>query len=110
MDDLEFLWNRDNASQMDRPSIDRIDSKGHYVLTNCRFIELLDNIRRKRGVGKLNMEIAEEIRKVYKPRSKVFGAKALGKKYGVRRNTIGKIVNRNTYNYIPTGVNRCPDA
>ena len=28
---------------MDRPSIDRIDPKGNYELSNCRFIELREN-------------------------------------------------------------------
>ena len=28
------------------PSIDRIDSNGHYIFSNCRFIELKENLRR----------------------------------------------------------------
>ena len=31
---------------MKRPSIDRIDSKGHYTLENCRYMELRDNVKR----------------------------------------------------------------
>lgn len=37
--DVEILWHRDNASNMVRPTIDRIDNDGHYELGNCRFIE-----------------------------------------------------------------------
>ena len=48
LDDFEFLWKRDNASQMKRPSIDRIDSDGNYELSNCRFIELKDNCGRNK--------------------------------------------------------------
>jgi len=46
LDDFEFLWKRDNASQMKRPSIDRINSEENYELSNCRFIELSENISR----------------------------------------------------------------
>ena len=41
-DNWEYIKN------LNRPSIDRIDSSGHYSLENIRFIELIDNIRRKR--------------------------------------------------------------
>lgn len=37
--ELEELWDRDNAGKMEWPSIDRIDSGGHYEKSNCRFIE-----------------------------------------------------------------------
>ena len=41
--DLKLLWFRDKAYLMERPSIDRINPDGHYVLDNCRFIELREN-------------------------------------------------------------------
>lgn len=47
VDDFEFLWYRDNAPQMKRPSIDRIDNNGNYELNNCRFIELSENISKR---------------------------------------------------------------
>lgn len=46
LEELEFLWYRDNASSMNNPSIDRIDSGGHYHIDNCRFIEMSENSRR----------------------------------------------------------------
>lgn len=44
--DLEFLWERDNASKMVRPSIDRKDVNGNYSLENCRYVEFNENSRR----------------------------------------------------------------
>ena len=44
---IKYLWFRDRAYLMKRPSIDRINPKGHYVLDNCRYLELIDNIKRQ---------------------------------------------------------------
>lgn len=37
--EYNILWLRDKAYDMQNPSIDRIDSNGHYTFENCRFIE-----------------------------------------------------------------------
>jgi hypothetical protein len=43
--DFKFLWFRDKAYLMKRPSIHRINNDGNYELDNCCFIELTENIR-----------------------------------------------------------------
>lgn len=45
---IKELWIRDKASEMTRPSIDRIDPDGDYTFKNCRFIEMKDNLSRRR--------------------------------------------------------------
>lgn len=47
MAEVKHLWERDGASLMKRPSIDRIMIRGHYELSNCRFMELSDNSSRQ---------------------------------------------------------------
>lgn len=44
--ELKFLWFRDKAYEMKKPSIDRIDNDGNYILENCRYIELSENFNR----------------------------------------------------------------
>lgn len=51
-EDFRFLWDRDNASSMIQPSIDRKDGNKNYVRSNCRYMELVDNKRRSRKIGK----------------------------------------------------------
>lgn len=48
IDELKFLWFRDKAYLMKEPSIDREDSRGHYVIGNCRFIEMEENKKRRK--------------------------------------------------------------
>ena len=42
--DIKYLWFRDEAYKLKNPSIDRKDPLGNYELSNCRFIELTENI------------------------------------------------------------------
>lgn len=45
--ELKTLWFRDNAVNLKRPSIDRIDNNGNYELSNCRFVEFEYNSNRR---------------------------------------------------------------
>lgn len=65
---LKELWFRDRAYEMYKPSIDRINSKGNYIMSNCRYIEHSENARLGSLGRKLNAKqikaITETIRKV----------------------------------------------
>lgn len=42
--DFEYLYKRDRAHLLVRPSIDRINSNKNYTKSNCRFVELRVNL------------------------------------------------------------------
>jgi len=46
--DLTELWHRDRASQMEHPSIDRLDPTQDYTKENCRFLEFDENRKLRR--------------------------------------------------------------
>ena len=46
--EVAFLWHRDKADQLQHPSLDRINTKGHYTIANCRFMELAENKSRQK--------------------------------------------------------------
>jgi hypothetical protein len=41
--EIKELWFKDKAYEMERPSIDRIDSNKDYTFDNCRYLELSIN-------------------------------------------------------------------
>lgn len=45
-DDVRFMWERDGAGKMAKPSIDREDRDDDYTFDNCCFRELKDNQQR----------------------------------------------------------------
>lgn len=51
MEDFKYLWIRDSAIFMNRPSIDRIKTDGDYILSNCKFIEFHENMNKPKWNG-----------------------------------------------------------
>jgi hypothetical protein len=45
VNNIKYLWYRDQAYLMKKPSIDRKDPDKNYTLSNCRFIEHVENCK-----------------------------------------------------------------
>lgn len=61
LDDLRFLYERDHAHLLERPSIDRIDPNGNYSVGNCRFIEYLQNCKNRIYIPKATCRLCGKI-------------------------------------------------
>lgn len=46
-EEITKLWFRDKAYNMKKPSIDRKDNDSHYIYSNCQFLELSDNVKKR---------------------------------------------------------------
>ncbi len=47
--ELKAIWERDGGAALKRPSLDRIDAKGHYTKNNVRVIEFVVNVSMSGG-------------------------------------------------------------
>lgn len=100
-EELKFLWFRDKAYEMKRPSIDRIDNDGHYELNNCRFIELSENSaeRNRRVCSKKILQYDLNGKFIREWNS----ARDIERKFGFSHSNISKVCYnkvRQAYNYI----------
>ena len=94
--DLKFLWFRDKAYLMKEPSIDRINNKIGYQLSNCRFIE--NSLNKSLGNRILTEKDVLEIRKERLLLKTTF--RKIAKKYDVTHPTIMAIINNKTWKNI----------
>ena len=58
-EELKKLWFRDKAYKMKKPSIDREDNDGNYIIDNCSYIEFLDNVI-KENIEKKKRKLEDE--------------------------------------------------
>lgn len=71
-EDFEWLWGRDQAWLMSKPSINRKNPDKNYTRNNCEFIEHYDNVTNCRRFGKKHTEqgkknISIAMRRLYEP-------------------------------------------
>jgi len=51
LEDVIFIWDRDKADSLKKPSMDRILNDGNYERDNCRFIEISENVKKRFGLA-----------------------------------------------------------
>lgn len=84
-EEIKYLWFRDKAYLMEKPSIDRKNNSGNYTLDNCRFIELYDNI--SKGTSKKVIQYDLEMNKIKEWPS----ARIAAKKLKIQAGAIGRV-------------------
>ena len=86
-------WSLNNGYQ-EGLEIDQIDNNGNYEPSNCRWVTHKQNTRNRRTT-KLNLEIANEIKTLYKTNK--YTQRQLAKKYEVGQSIICSILNNKNW-------------
>lgn len=87
--DCFYRWAIENNYQ-ENLQLDRIDNNGDYEPSNCQFISIKENTR-KRTTSKINMDIAKQIRCLYEFSS--LTQQELGNMFDINRSNVSMIVN-----------------
>jgi len=90
-------WALNNGYQ-EGLQINRINNDDNYEPSNCNWVTLKENTRHRRGQKIKNIEIANEIRDLYKTGE--YTQKEIGKIYNITGQTVSKIIHNIRWNNI----------
>jgi len=85
-----------NNGYSEELQINRINNDGNYEPFNCNFLTAKENTRNRRGHKIKSIEMANEIRDLYK--AKKYTQREIAKIYGVSFSLISQIINNKRWN------------
>ena len=88
-------WRGSNYKRNLAPSIDRIDTKGHYRLDNIQLLTVKENCIKDCPKRKITKDTAQQIRDIYKDWDST--QIILANKFGISQQQLSKIVNNHVW-------------